>query len=205
MRPEIGEVYFGGYPNLRGTGARTKGYKSPIGQGGGEVPPLRKGQDGGVSFRTGKGGKTAKQKRKQQGMKTDSQYQSQQKELEGIKAKHGAGSTGGRSGIVNKSSALKGQKRKKNAKERLTMEQEADKQYALRKKAEKQEAQNQKDMERLYGKEKEGGWVTPKGYYSKANIKKRKAEGYKPGRALRKKKKEEEKSTPFHHEGGSGK
>ena len=75
------------------------------------------------------------------------------------------------------------------------MEQEANKQHALRKKAEKQEAQNQKDMERLYG-----GWITPKGYHSKANIRKRKAEGYKPGKIRKKKKKEEEeKSTPYHH------
>ena len=82
------------------------------------------------------------------------------------------------------------------------MEQNAAKQAALRKKAEKQEAENRKHMEGLYG-----GWITPKGYHSKANIKKRKAEGYKPGkiRKKKKKKKEEEKSTPFHHEGGSGK
>ena len=79
------------------------------------------------------------------------------------------------------------------------MEQESAKQAALRKKAEKQEAQNK--LERLCG-----GWITPKNYHSKANIKKRKAEGYKPGKIRRKKKKEEEgKSTPYHHEGGSGK
>ena len=78
------------------------------------------------------------------------------------------------------------------------MEQESAKQAALRKKAEKQEAQNK--LERLYG-----GWITPKNYQSKANIKKRKAEGYKPGKIRRKKKKAEEKSTPYHHEGGSGK
>ena len=176
MRPELGEVYFGGYPSLKGTGARTKGGK--LSKGGGEVSPLRKGQQNYIDrLRAGKGGKT---------------------DTEG-------------GGFSQKSSALKNQKREKIKKEGLTMEQESAKQAALRKKAEKQEALNQKDMERLYGKETEGGWmvtppkVTPKNYHSKANIKKRKAEGYKPGKIRKKKKKEEEKSTPYHHEGGSGK
>ena len=164
MRPELGEVYFGGYPSLKGTGARTKGGK--LSKGGGEVSPLRKGQQNYIdSLRAGKGGKT---------------------------------DTGG-GGFSQKSSALKNQKVKKRKGEKDTMEQNAAKQDALRKKAEKQEAQNK--LERLYG-----GWITPKNYHSKANIKKRKAEGYKPGKIRRKKKKEEEgKSTPYHHEGGSGK
>ena len=154
---------------------------------------------GGSGGGAGKGlGKSSKAKAKQQGMKTDSQYQSQQKQLEGIKARVGGGSTVGRTGIVKKSSSLKNQKVKKRKGEKDTMEQNAAKQAALRKKAEKQEAQNK--LEQLYG-----GWVTPKGYHSKANIKKRKAEGYKPGKIRKKKKKEEEQSTPFHHEGGSGK
>ena len=174
MRPEIGEVYFGGYPNLRGLGRSSKA--------------------------------KAKAKAKQQGMKTDSQYQSQQNQLEGIKARVDGGSTVGRTGIVKKSSSLKGQKVKKDKKKEAdTMEQEAQKQDALRKKWEKEKTLNQKEMERLYGKEKVGGWVYPKGYDSKKAIKARKEGKYQPGRARRKKKKEEEKSTPFHHEGGSGK
>ena len=57
MRPELGEVYFGGYPSLKGTGARTKGGK--LSKGGGEVSPLRKGQQNYIdSLRAGKGGKT---------------------------------------------------------------------------------------------------------------------------------------------------
>jgi len=162
---------------------------------------------GGSGGGAGKGlGKSSKAKAKQQGMKTDSQYQSQQKQLEGIKARVGGGSTVGRTGIVKKSSSLKGQKVKKDKKKEAdTMEQEAQKQDALRKKWEKEKTLNQKDMERMYGKAKEGGWVYPKGYDSKKAIKARKEGKYQPGRARRKKKKEEEKSTPFHHEGGSGK
>jgi hypothetical protein len=156
---------------------------------------------GGSGGGAGKGlGKSSKAKANQQGMKTDSQYQSQQKQLEEIKSKYSGGSTGGRAGIVKKSSSLKGQKRKKIKKEADTMEQNAQKQDALRKKAEKQEAQNKKDMEGLYG-----GWITPKGYNSKKAIKARREGKYQPGKIRKKKKKEEEKSTPFHHEGGSGK
>ena len=129
---------------------------------------------GGSGGGVGKGlGKSSKAKAKQQGMKTDSQYQRQQDQLEGIKARVGGGSTGGRTGIVKKSSSLKNQKVKKRKGEKDTMEQNAAKQAALRKKAEKQEALNQKEMERMYGKAKEGGWVYPKGYDSKANIRKR--------------------------------
>ena len=117
--------------------------------------------------------KSSKQKRKQQGMKTDSQYQSQQNQLEGIKARVDGGSTVGRTGIVKKSSYLKNQKVAKKKKSRDTMEEDARKQDALRKKWEKEKTLNQKEMERLYGKEKVGGWVYPKGYDSKANIRKR--------------------------------
>ncbi len=43
----------------------------------------------------------------------------------------------------------------------------------LRKKQADQESLNQKEMERFYGKKKEGGWYEPKGRYSKKEIKKR--------------------------------
>jgi len=60
MRPELGKVYFGGYPNLRGTGARTKGRTQAEKMGGGgEVSPLRKGQQDYIDrLRAGKGGKS---------------------------------------------------------------------------------------------------------------------------------------------------
>ena len=120
--------------------------------------------------------KTPKQKRKEQGMKTDSQYQSQQKELEGIKAKHGAGSTGGKSGIVKKSSSLENQKVVKRKKKKVDDldSKEFRKHEDLRKKQADMEAEGranrakQKEIEKLYG-----GWITPKGHFSKANVRKR--------------------------------
>ena len=60
MRPELGKVYFGGYPSLKGKGARTKGRTQAEKMGGGgEVSPLRKGQQDYIDrLRAGKGGKT---------------------------------------------------------------------------------------------------------------------------------------------------
>jgi len=124
-------------------------------------------------------GASGKHPKTERGKLTESQHRRQQEQIEAIKSKHGGGSTGGRTGgrtgIVNKSESLKGQKVVKQKKKKVDDldPKEHRKHETLRKKRADQEALNQKEMERLYGKKKEGGWKYPKGYDSKAAIKKR--------------------------------
>jgi len=106
---------------------------------------------------------SGKHPKTEQGKLTDSQYKGQQKYIENLKT--GKGSTGGRTGIVERSKSLKDQKVKKRKREKLTMEQDAQKQRELRDKQFKMEAEGRQHIkEQTNQRELYGDWLpTSKG------------------------------------------